>query len=58
MNKTNENPAFIMNTGVVKNVFISFFINDFVDELDFIFNLSTLTFLFDDTFFKRELILK
>ena len=36
INKTNPNPAFVINTGVEKNLFSSFFINEIVFEFVFI----------------------
>ena len=45
INNTKANPALIINTGILKNVFSSFFINEIVFGLDFIFRLSIFTLL-------------
>ena len=57
-NITSPNPAFIINTGVLKNVINSFFINEVYTDLDWITTSPDLTLLVVLTLFNLELILK
>ena len=57
-NSTNANPELIINTGVLKYVFNSFFIKEIVAGFDLITRLSIFTFLEVDIFFNLEFILK
>ena len=55
---TRAKPALTINTGVLKNIFNSFLINDLVFDLDLITKLSIFTFFDVEMFFRLEFILK
>ena len=60
INNTKANPALIINTGILKKVFNSFFMRDFVWEFCLITKLSIFSFLWCVVvmLFNLELILK